>query len=137
MSKPKKDRKKNKSKPSGSEPGLRGRLDITRSGMGFVIVDNLEQDILIRPNDFNTAMHGDTVEVRVVKPAGRNGRLQGAVTKVLERKQQVFMGKLNISKNFAFFLPEGDKPMPDIYIPLSNTLNAPNGARVMVKMTEW
>ncbi|MFT4024873.1 MAG: RNB domain-containing ribonuclease, partial [Flavihumibacter sp.] len=38
---------------------------------------------------------------------------------------------------FAFFLPEGDKPMPDIYIPLANTLNAPNGARVMVKMTEW
>ena len=137
MSQKKKAGKKNKAKQRSTANTVRGRLDITRSGMGFVIVDQLEQDILIRPNDFNTAMHGDTVEVRITKPAGANGRMQGAVERVLDRKQTVFMGKLDISKNFAFFLPEGDKPMPDIYIPLSNTLDAPNGARVMVKMTEW
>ena len=43
----------------------KGVLDITRSGMGFVVVNGLETDILVRPNDFNTAMHGDTVRVQV------------------------------------------------------------------------
>ncbi|MBK5270326.1 MAG: hypothetical protein JJE22_04855, partial [Bacteroidia bacterium] len=38
---------------------LKGVLDITRSGMGFVIVENAKTDILIRPEDFNTALHGD------------------------------------------------------------------------------
>lgn len=137
MSQQKKAKKKNKAKQQGSQKTLRGRLDITRSGMGFVIIDQLEQDVLIRPNDFNTAMHGDTVEVRITKPAGMSGRMQGVVERVVERKQTSFVGKLDVSKSFAFFLPEGDKPMPDIYIPLSNTLDAPNGARVMVKMTEW
>ena len=33
--------------------------------MGFVIVEGQETDILVRPSDFNTAMHGDTVRVRL------------------------------------------------------------------------
>lgn len=136
MSKKNEGKKRGKPKTSGT-PQLKGRMDITRSGMGFVIVDQMEQDIIVRPNDFNTAMHGDTVEVRIVKPAGKSGRMQGEVVKVLERKQQVFMGKLDISKNFAFFIADGDKPMPDIYIPLNSTMDAPNGARVIVKMVEW
>ena len=42
-----------------------GVLEITRSGMGFVVVEGLETDILVRPNDFNTALHGDRVRVEV------------------------------------------------------------------------
>ena len=30
-------------------------LEVTRSGMGFVIAKDLDQDVLVRPNDFNTA----------------------------------------------------------------------------------
>ncbi|GAO44579.1 ribonuclease R [Flavihumibacter petaseus] len=129
-----------KKKEKGKErvlPTWTGKLDITRSGMGFVVIDQLEQDVLVRPSDFNTAMHGDTVEVRVTKPAARNGRMQGVVSRVIDRKQQAFVGKLEISKTFAFFLPESDKPMPDIFVPLSNVNGATNGARVMVRMLEW
>jgi ribonuclease R len=31
----------------------KGLFEITRSGMGFVIVTGLERDIIVRPNDFN------------------------------------------------------------------------------------
>ncbi len=118
MSKKKDSRKKSRGgseTKSTSANEFRGRLDITRSGMGFVIVDQLEQDILIRPNDFNTAMHGDTVRVRITKSAGRSARMQGVVTEVMGRKQNVFMGRIEISKSFAFFISDSDKPMPDIY----------------------
>lgn len=136
MSKKKSSGKKKKSKTSDSDL-LKGRLDITRSGMGFVIVENLEQDILIRPNDFNTAMHGDTVRVKITRMAGRTGRMQGIVTEVVDRKQNVFMGKVEISKTFAFFVADSDKPMPDIYIPLNSLYGAENGARVIVRVVEW
>ncbi|MCG7858288.1 ribonuclease R [Flavihumibacter sp.] len=140
MSKKKDSRKKSR---GGSETKstaaneFRGRLDITRSGMGFVIVDQLEQDILIRPNDFNTAMHGDTVRVRITKSAGRSARMQGVVTEVIDRKQNVFMGRIEISKSFAFFISDSDKPMPDIYIPLANLNGAENGNRVIAKIVQW
>ncbi len=136
MSRKQAGKKKEKNKQS-SAPLVRGKLDITRSGMGFVVSDQPGQDILVRPNDFNTAMHGDTVEARITKPAGKMGRMQGVVEKVLERKQVVFMGRLEISKNFAFFIADGDRPMPDIYIPLANIHEAPNGSRVMVRIIEW
>lgn len=135
--KPTKNKKKSGSN-RGSGQDLTGRMDITRSGMGFVVVEGVEQDILVRPNDFNTAMHGDTVRVRLVGQSGRSGgRVQGRITEVVERKQQLFMGTIELSKNFAFFIPEGGKSMPDIYIPLENLNGATNGARAVVEIVEW
>ena len=54
---------------------LKGILDITRSGMGFVIVENSETDVLIRPEDFNTALHGDMVRVKIKKQHCSESRL--------------------------------------------------------------
>ena len=136
MSKKKQDRKKGKNKSNAANI-VKGRLDVTRSGMGFVIVDQLEQDVLVRPNDFNTAMHGDTVMVRIKQPSRHNGRMQGEVTEVLERKQNIFMGRLEVSKTFAFFISDSDKPMPDIFIPLESVNGAKDGDRVVVKLVHW
>jgi ribonuclease R len=137
MSKKKTPSKKNKAKGSGQDLPA-GRLDITRSGMGFVIIEGQEQDVLVKPNDFNTALHGDKVKVQVMRSSGRGGgRLQGVITEVVERKQQSFLGKIELSKSFAFFIPETDKPMPDIYIPLEKLNGAENGARAVVKIVEW
>ncbi len=128
--------KRKKKKPA--QPGLlKGRLEITRSGMGFVIVEKQEQDILIRPNDFNTALNGDTVRVRITKDAGRSGRQQGEVVEVVERKQMEFVGHIEISPSFAFFIADTEKPMPDIYIPLSKLNGAEDGQRVIARITEW
>src|ERR1700743_3233681 len=114
-----KNKKKDKKKkgPEGNGADLyKGRLDVTRSGMGFVIVEGRDQDILIRPADFNTALHGDTVRVRVVNNGARSGRSQGEVVEVTDRKQLEFLGHVEISASFAFFIADTDKPMPDIYI---------------------
>jgi ribonuclease R len=133
MSESKSKKKKKKSDPS---PLYKGRLDVTRSGMGFVIVDQLEQDIMIRPSDFNTALHGDTVRVKVNRSSGR-GRQQGQVVEVVERKQMEFLGHVELSQAFAFFIAETDKPMPDIYIPLTALKGAQHNDRVIARITEW
>ena len=44
-----------------------GVLDIAKSGMGFVMVPNMENDILVFPTDFNTALKGDEVKVKITK----------------------------------------------------------------------
>ena len=116
---------------------LTGRLDVTRSGMGFVIIEGRDQDILVRPSDFNTALHGDTVRVQALGNPGRSGRQQGEVVDVVERKQMEFLGHVELSQSFAFFIAETEKPMPDIYVPLSRLNGAVNGDRVIVRIVEW
>ena len=130
------DKKKIKKK-NPAQQSLKGKLEITRSGMGFVITDTLDQDILVRPSDFNTALHGDTVRVRIMKDAGRGRRLQGEVVEILERKQNEFLGHVELSEGFAFFIPDSDKPMPDIFVPLDLLKGAADKSRVIVRIVEW
>ncbi len=63
--------------------------------------------------------------------------MQGVVAEVLQRKRTEFIGRLEMNKDFAFFIPEMDKPMPDIFIPLSAIKNAKDNDRVVVRITEW
>src|SRR5579863_9215 len=123
-------------KKSGAQL-YKGTLEVTRSGMGFDIAKALERDILVRPNDFNTAMHGDAVLVRITKSKGSNGRVQGAVESVVERKQTDFPGHIEMGEGFAFFIPETARPMPDVYIPLNTINGAVHGDRVIVRITDW
>ena len=134
-----KDNKERKNKRSASKSSssktYTGTLDITRSGMGFVIVDNIQKDILVRPSDLNRAFHGDKVKVSVTSE--RNNRSEGFVLEVLERKQTEFIGIIEINKDFAFFIPETARKIPDFYIPTSGFGLAKDGERVVVRMTGW
>jgi len=116
---------------------LKGTIEITKSGMGFVTVDKLEKDILVRPGDMLNALHGDEVRVRVTNGNSNSSRMQGVVTEVVSRKQTEFVGEIRLSKNFAFFVSDSDKPMPDVYIALPNLNGAGNGQRVVVRILKW
>ncbi len=130
---------KKKKKESYFEHGqiLKGVLDISRSGMGFVVVENLPVDVIVRPGDFNTALHGDTVRVKIKEEKKGGKRMQGVVTEVLRRKQTEFMGKIQMNEGFGFFIAETEKPMPDIYIPRQNFNGAKDNDRVVVRLLEW
>ncbi|MCW3116634.1 MAG: rnr [Chitinophagaceae bacterium] len=139
-------KKKTKDKKSSDERMVKGVLDITRSGMGFVISPETEVDILIRPGDFNTAFHGDTVRVKIGKYGDGKKRMQGVIMEVVQRKRTEFIGKIEMNKarpddpvgrGFAFFIASMDRPMPNIYIPESNFHGARDGNRVVVKLIEW
>lgn len=113
-----------------------GKIDITRSGMGFVSAEGMERDILVYPEHLNTALNGDTVRVEVQKVQG-NRRTEGRVKEVLERKQTEFFGRMEVKPNFAFLVPDGDRIPVDIFIPLQELNGAVNGDKAMVKVTEW
>src|SRR5664279_228175 len=115
----------------------RGVLEVTRSGMGFVIAEGLHRDILVRPNDFNTALHGDTVLVKIMQAKGGSSREQGVVESVVERKQSDFPGHIEMGDGFAFFIAETARPMADVYIPLANLAGAVHYDRVIVRITDW
>lgn len=128
--------KKQGKKKYSPENEYKGVLEVTRSGMGFVVVENLETDVLVRPNDFNTALHGDVVRVKL-NPQREGKRQQGVISAVVERKQSEFIGRLQMNKGFAFFVADSDKKIPDIYIPEKSFNEANDGDRVVARITEW
>ncbi len=125
----KKDKKK-------KHPSLiQGVLDITRSGIGYIIAEGRDNDVLVKPNDFNKAMHGDVVKVRVKESQGK--RAEGIVEDIVERKQTEFIGDIEVSENFAFFKPDSQKPVPDFYVSIRNLNGAKNKDRVVVRFLSW
>lgn len=130
--------KKNKDgKKSSQTQVVKGKLDISKSGMGYVIVEGLEKDIMVRANDFNHAFHGDIVRVQINKGISRDKRQEGKIVEVAERKQKEFIGNIQMSKNFAFFIPATDKPIPDFYIATDKLNGAKDNERVVVKFISW
>ena len=140
------DKKKNK-KNKGSDKAPEGKrkhsggvylgaIEITRSGMGYVTVTDLEKDIIVRPQHFNTALHGDKVEVEVSKHGG-SGRMEGYITKIIDRKQTEFIGHISVQKNHNFFIADTDRPMPDLYIHVDKLNGAVNNDKAVVRLIAW
>ena len=130
--------KKSKSKHHSSQSYLlKGELDIARNGMGYVVIADGSGDVLVRPGNFNTALHGDTVRVKVFKENIDTGKKEGKITEVVSRRQTEFIGTIQLSTNYAFFIPDTDKPMPDLYIPLEKINGAKNKERVAARLIRW
>ncbi|MEZ4778085.1 MAG: ribonuclease R [Flavobacteriaceae bacterium] len=113
-----------------------GIMDITSRGKGYVMVEGMEEDISIGRKHLNKALHGDIVEVYVFKRK-RSGKLEGEVTKIIERKRTEFVGTIQVSDKFAFVECPGYNMYTDIFIPKSKINNAQSGDKVIVKMEGW
>lgn len=117
---------------------ITGKLDMTRSGMAFVTAAGMARDVLIHPEDTNSALNGDEVRVAITKAAkGANGRAEGKVVEVLKHKQESFSGKLQVKEHFAFMIPDNSTLPMDIYVPLDLLNGAKDGDHVMVHIVDW
>ncbi len=133
---PKNTKKKSKHQDAGKHI-YTGKLEITRGGMGFVIVQGLETDIMIDRNSMDTALNGDEVRVEVRGHVDPNKRLKGSITEVVRRKQSEFSGRVEVHPHFAFLIPESDKMPVDIFIPLHLLNGARDGDHAMGRIVEW
>lgn len=137
----KKKEKINKNNKPKREPvvlTLKGTIELTKSGMGFVKVEGMERDVKIFPENLNTALNGDTVKIQIViKKSKQARRTEGIVKEVVQRKQSEFTGILEVKQHFAFLIPDSEQMPVDIFVPLNQLHEAKDGDRVMVKITEW
>jgi len=113
-----------------------GKVDIAGRGQGYIIVDDLEDDIYVKNKNLNKALNGDTVEVYVFKRK-RGGKTEGEVTKIIERKRTEFVGTIQVQENFAFVDITDYKMYTDIFVPKNKINGAKNGEKVLVAMEDW
>src|SRR5690554_5271710 len=119
-----------------SENYYTGRVDIAGRGQGYVIIDELEDDILIKNKNLNKALNGDIVEVYVFSRK-KDGKREGEVNKILERKRTEFVGTIQVQENFAFVEVSDYKMYTDIFVPKNKINGAKNGEKVLVAMEDW
>lgn len=120
---------------SEKAPHLTGTVDMTASGAAYIIVEGKEQDIYVAPRNTNGAIQGDKVRVRIIQERGK--KPEGIVEEVLERSKTEFVGTLQLSREFAFLVPDSSKVPFDIHIPLSAIKNAKDGQKAVARITEW
>lgn len=114
----------------------KGIVDITRSGMAFIIIEGRDHDIRVHPSNLHSALDGDEVAVQIIKKDRNSSRTEGKVVKVLKRKSTVFTGTIEMNNGFAFLIT-GNEMLPDIYIALEDINNAKDGDKAVVDITHW
>ena len=129
---------KKQSKEHASERFLKGILRTTTKGVGYVIVEDNDEDIEIEPSFLNTGLNGDEVQV-LLHPKVPGKRTTGEITKIILRAKMEFVGTLEGGKGKGFFFldPQDPKMYVDIFIPGSKAKDAKSGEKALVKIVEW
>lgn len=129
-------KKDNKSNQSSPKQVFNGVVDVTRSGMAFIVIDGKDQDVKVYPENLNSALDGDTVQIEILKRAKATGRQEGKVIRVLKRRHTSFSGTIAMNKGFAF-LVTADEELPDIFVTQDNLNGAKDGDKAVVEITDW
>jgi ribonuclease R len=115
---------------------ITGTVDMTRMGYGFIISDEIEEDVFVTARNLKTALHGD--KVRVMLYAVKKGaRPEGEVVEIIERWKTTFVGTVEILPGYAFLVSD-NKNMPfDLFIPQSKLNGAKQGQKAVARVTDW
>jgi ribonuclease R len=113
-----------------------GRVDMASRGAGYIISDDFEDDVYIASNNMNKALHNDEVEFYAYKRRKR-GKLEGEVTGIIKRAKSEYVGVIQIHKNYAFVVVDGNKMHTDIFVPINKINKAEEGDKVLVSLEDW
>ena len=115
---------------------LTGKIEMTGKGMGYLITDEVQEDVYIASRNLRHALPGDKVKVHLYAHR-KNKQLEGEVTEIIERARTQFVGTVALSKNFAFLITANRKVPYDIFIPLGKLKGAKNGQKAIAHITDW
>ena len=102
-------------------PQVTGRVQMTREGYVFIIVEGEEDDVFVKASRTRGALHGDTVRVTVTREKSDRQRREGEVVEIIERSPKPFIGVLHVVGNQAWVLMQSRFMPYDITIPFAES----------------
>jgi len=101
-------------------PVVTGKVQMTREGYAFVIVEGEDDDVFVKASKTRGALHGDTVRVTVTREK-TDKRREGEIIEIIERSPKPFIGVLHVVGNQAWVLMQSRFMPYDITIPFTET----------------
>ncbi|PSR12152.1 MAG: ribonuclease R [Bacteroidetes bacterium] len=120
--------------PPSSGKTAEGRVDMTRTGAAYIVIEGQEDDIYVAAKNTKNALNGDRVKIRFWTPQGRR-KPEGEVVEIIERSNEHFVGILHLFARFGLVSVEGRQAI-DFMVSLDELKNAQAGDMVVVRVVE-
>ncbi|OGU58340.1 MAG: ribonuclease R [Ignavibacteria bacterium GWF2_33_9] len=119
-----------------SSSTFHGKIEIT-ADVGIVRITKPKSDkLIIRRRNFNTALDGDEVEVKLLAQV-KGKKTRAEVTKVVKRAKTNLIGTIEFDGDFYFLIPDESKYYIDFLIPRKFLKDAKIGDKVEAKILHW
>lgn len=115
---------------------LEGKIEFNKRGAGYLLTGEDEADIHITPGMTWPALNGDIVQVEMISTR-RKDKPEGRVVKVVRRAKQEYVGVVQVSDGFGFFVPDDTRSHTDFFIPKDKLRGVKNNYKAIVKITDW
>jgi ribonuclease R len=113
-----------------------GKVDLTAKGSAYIISDQIDKDVFVAAKNLGHALNDDIVKVYVYAQRKRQ-HVEGEVVEIVKRSRDTFVGIVEVSKHFAFLVPQSNQMPFDIFIPLDKLKKAKSGMKAVAKIVEW
>lgn len=115
---------------------ITGIVDMKQTGKAYIICDELDEDVFVGQNNTDHALNKDKVKV-LLFPKRKDKKPEGRIIEIISRNRTQFVGIIQVSKRFAFLVPDSNSVPVDIYISLSDLNGAKNGEKAIAEIKEW
>jgi len=113
---------------------LVGHIQTVSKGGGYFMSPKIEKDIYIHQSNLRNALNGDKV---LIKSNIYKGKEECRVLKIIERVKKEYIGIIEISERFCFFIPDDRMVKTHFFIDKKHINKAKNGQKVKVKFLGW
>ncbi len=113
-----------------------GTFSRRSNGKNSFIPEDGGTPIFIAERNSGHAMDGDIVRVQVFAKR-RGAEPEGEVVEIIESKERVFVGKLQVMKGFAFLVTESKTLANDIFIPKDKLKGGKDGDKAIARIVQW
>ena len=112
-----------------------GTMEMNSKGFGKVTSEELEEAVLVSPENMHHALDGDKVRVRLYARRKKSDP-EAEVLEILERAKTTFVGTIEISEFSAFLIPNKKTPF-DLFIPKDKLMGAKHGQKAIARIMDW
>ena len=115
---------------------LEGTFIRKTNGKNSFLADGTDKPVFVAERNSMFALNGDRVKVTMM--ARRENHIKEAmVTEILKRAHDQVVGRLQVERDFAFLIPDGNLFVHDIFIPKKKLKGGKNNEKAVVKITQW
>ncbi len=113
-----------------------GIVDMTRTGAGYILIDDMDDDIFVHPKNLRGAMDKDIVRVEMAMIPGKR-KPEGKITEIIERSLSQVLGTIRDTGELFTLYPVSTPDIEEFKIKQKDLNGAKDGDTVLIEITKW